>query len=109
MKLSLDPQLQNPWLESNIPLIRERNIALARRRSGGGAVYHVCDRVFTCVLLSSVCPGVVLLSSVCPGVVLLFSVCPGVVLLSSVCPGVVLLSSVCPGVVLLSSVCPSIS
>ena len=32
---------QNPWLETNVPLLRERDILLARRRSGGGTVYHV--------------------------------------------------------------------
>ncbi|XP_035454029.2 lipoyltransferase 1, mitochondrial isoform X2 [Spodoptera frugiperda] len=31
---------QNPWLEANIPLLNEREIALARRNSGGGTVYH---------------------------------------------------------------------
>lgn len=31
---------QNPWLEANVPYIAEREIALARRNSGGGTVYH---------------------------------------------------------------------
>ncbi|XP_013197171.2 lipoyltransferase 1, mitochondrial isoform X2 [Amyelois transitella] len=31
---------QNPWLEANVPLLSEREIALARRNSGGGTVYH---------------------------------------------------------------------
>ncbi|GBP11067.1 Lipoyltransferase 1, mitochondrial [Eumeta japonica] len=31
---------QNPWQEANIPLLNEREIALARRSSGGGTVYH---------------------------------------------------------------------
>lgn len=31
---------QNPWLESNVPFLGEREIALARRNSGGGTVYH---------------------------------------------------------------------
>ncbi|VDM54126.1 unnamed protein product [Angiostrongylus costaricensis] len=31
---------QNPWLEANIPYLRECGITLARRHSGGGAVYH---------------------------------------------------------------------
>ena len=35
---------QNPWLEGCVPLMRERGVGLARRRSGGGAVYHVSVR-----------------------------------------------------------------
>ncbi|XP_059051169.1 lipoyltransferase 1, mitochondrial isoform X2 [Achroia grisella] len=31
---------QNPWLEANVPLLSEREMALARRNSGGGTVYH---------------------------------------------------------------------
>lgn len=31
---------QNPWLEANVPFLGEREIALARRNSGGGTVYH---------------------------------------------------------------------
>lgn len=31
---------QNPWLEANIPFLGEKEIALARRNSGGGTVYH---------------------------------------------------------------------
>lgn len=31
---------QNPWSEANIPLLHEKEIALARRNSGGGTVYH---------------------------------------------------------------------
>lgn len=31
---------QNPWLEANIPALAEKDIALARRNSGGGTVYH---------------------------------------------------------------------
>jgi lipoyltransferase 1 len=31
---------QNPWVEANIPYLRDNNINLARRNSGGGAVYH---------------------------------------------------------------------
>ncbi|KAM6177652.1 lipoyl amidotransferase LIPT1, mitochondrial [Rhynchocyon petersi] len=31
---------QNPWQECNLNLMREKGIKLARRRSGGGTVYH---------------------------------------------------------------------
>ncbi|CAH1774957.1 unnamed protein product [Owenia fusiformis] len=31
---------QNPWVECNIGFLQEHNIALARRHSGGGTVYH---------------------------------------------------------------------
>ncbi|XP_018605699.2 lipoyl amidotransferase LIPT1, mitochondrial [Scleropages formosus] len=31
---------QNPWQECNVPLARERGIPVARRRSGGGTVFH---------------------------------------------------------------------
>ncbi|XP_068121377.1 lipoyl amidotransferase LIPT1, mitochondrial [Hyperolius riggenbachi] len=31
---------QNPWKECNLHLMREKGISLARRRSGGGTVYH---------------------------------------------------------------------
>ncbi|XP_006137469.2 lipoyl amidotransferase LIPT1, mitochondrial [Pelodiscus sinensis] len=31
---------QNPWQECNLKIMREKNIKLARRRSGGGTVYH---------------------------------------------------------------------
>lgn len=31
---------QNPWLEANVPFLREQGIRLARRNSGGGTVFH---------------------------------------------------------------------
>ncbi|XP_053161707.1 lipoyltransferase 1, mitochondrial [Hemicordylus capensis] len=31
---------QNPWQECNLPVMRQEGIKLARRRSGGGTVYH---------------------------------------------------------------------
>jgi len=31
---------QNPWVEANLPALQENDIALARRNSGGGTVYH---------------------------------------------------------------------
>lgn len=31
---------QNPWLEANLLFLDEKQIQLARRNSGGGAVYH---------------------------------------------------------------------
>ncbi|NXX64161.1 LIPT Lipoyltransferase, partial [Scopus umbretta] len=31
---------QNPWQECNLRLLRQKKIKLARRRSGGGTVYH---------------------------------------------------------------------
>uniref|UniRef100_A0A8D0GWA1 Lipoyl amidotransferase LIPT1, mitochondrial n=1 Tax=Sphenodon punctatus TaxID=8508 RepID=A0A8D0GWA1_SPHPU len=31
---------QNPWQECNLKVMRQNNIKLARRRSGGGTVYH---------------------------------------------------------------------
>ena len=31
---------QNPWIECNLKLMKDENITLARRISGGGAVYH---------------------------------------------------------------------
>ena len=34
---------QNPFLECNLGFMQEHNIPLVRRRSGGGAVYHVSD------------------------------------------------------------------
>ena len=31
---------QNPWIEANIQAVEDNGIALARRNSGGGTVYH---------------------------------------------------------------------
>ncbi|KAK5890999.1 hypothetical protein CgunFtcFv8_018297 [Champsocephalus gunnari] len=31
---------QNPWMEADLPVMRRAGVPLARRRSGGGAVYH---------------------------------------------------------------------
>jgi lipoyltransferase 1 len=31
---------QNPWLEANMAILSEHDIVIARRNSGGGAVYH---------------------------------------------------------------------
>ena len=32
---------QNPWLEANTDELRQDKVPVARRQSGGGAVYHV--------------------------------------------------------------------
>ncbi|CAB4055574.1 LIPT1 [Lepeophtheirus salmonis] len=31
---------QNPWVETNVPFLRDHDIDLARRNSGGGTVFH---------------------------------------------------------------------
>ncbi|XP_010788264.1 lipoyl amidotransferase LIPT1, mitochondrial [Notothenia coriiceps] len=31
---------QNPWMEADLPVMRRAGVPLARRRSGGGTVYH---------------------------------------------------------------------
>ncbi|KAM4601639.1 lipoyl amidotransferase LIPT1, mitochondrial [Polymixia lowei] len=31
---------QNPWQEADLPVMRDRGVPLARRRSGGGTVFH---------------------------------------------------------------------
>lgn len=36
---------QNPWLECNVQAAEKRGIALARRNSGGGTVYHDKDNL----------------------------------------------------------------
>lgn len=33
--------LQNPWKEVDLRLLKDRGVEIARRRSGGGTVYHV--------------------------------------------------------------------
>ncbi|XP_065184571.1 lipoate-protein ligase A-like [Sycon ciliatum] len=33
-------RMQNPWLEADLDYLRRNHVTLARRRSGGGAVYH---------------------------------------------------------------------
>lgn len=33
--------MQNPWRECNLKLMKHCHIPLVRRKSGGGAVYHV--------------------------------------------------------------------
>lgn len=33
-------RFQNPWLECNLPYLKENDIWLVRRQSGGGCVYH---------------------------------------------------------------------
>jgi len=40
---------QNPWLEVNIRRAMEDSVPILRRRSGGGTVYHVRDRVPTAI------------------------------------------------------------
>ena len=47
---------QNPWMESNIPQLRENNVSLVRRRSGGGAVYHVSTRNIYIIVIISFIP-----------------------------------------------------
>lgn len=36
---------QNPFQECNLRFMKEKNIPLVRRRSGGGAVYHVRQKI----------------------------------------------------------------
>jgi lipoate-protein ligase A len=33
-------RFQNPWTECNLPKMENENVLLARRQSGGGAVFH---------------------------------------------------------------------
>lgn len=42
---------QNPWIECNLNYLREQNIEIVRRQSGGGAVYH--DLGNTCITFFS--------------------------------------------------------
>ncbi|VDK18397.1 unnamed protein product [Anisakis simplex] len=41
---------QNPWKEINIEFVKERNIDIVRRHSGGGAVYHDLGNVNISIL-----------------------------------------------------------
>jgi len=34
---------QNPWMEVDIKFLKDNNVNLARRNSGGGTVYHDLD------------------------------------------------------------------
>ena len=34
-------RLKNPWVECNLAALKSHNVRFARRRSGGGTVYHV--------------------------------------------------------------------
>lgn len=43
---------QNPWLECNIPYIKEKSIILTRRQSGGGTVYHDLGNLNVTILTS---------------------------------------------------------
>ncbi|GAB1611048.1 lipoyltransferase 1, mitochondrial-like [Argonauta hians] len=43
---------QNPWLESNVPLMVSEGVTLARRSSGGGTVYHDKGNINFCFLTS---------------------------------------------------------
>lgn len=42
-QVSNDHLSQNPWKETDPAILSRHNVALIRRRSGGGTVYHVSD------------------------------------------------------------------
>lgn len=43
-------RFQNPWIECNLKKVREDNINLVRRQSGGGTVYHDLGNINFCFL-----------------------------------------------------------
>ncbi|CAI4228704.1 unnamed protein product [Auanema sp. JU1783] len=43
---------QNPWVEVNVPYVREQGIDLVRRHSGGGTVYHDLGNLNISILTS---------------------------------------------------------
>jgi lipoate-protein ligase A len=43
-------RFQNPWLECELDLVKENNVSLVRRQSGGGTVYHDLNNINFCFL-----------------------------------------------------------
>lgn len=43
-------RFQNPWIESNLDVLKKNNIDLVRRQSGGGCVYHDLGNLNFCFL-----------------------------------------------------------